>query len=57
MNTPRRARRVFAVVAGLAAASLALSGCLYAMIPDTSAPPSTESPAPDTEGVAADLLP
>ena len=57
MNTPRRARRVVAVVAGLAAASLALSGCLYAMIPDTSAPPSTESPAPDTEGVAADLLP
>ncbi|MFB8145468.1 alpha/beta hydrolase [Microbacterium sp. NPDC056003] len=57
MNTPRRARRVIAIVAGLAAASLALSGCLYAMIPDTSAPPSTESPAPDTEGVAADLLP
>jgi pimeloyl-ACP methyl ester carboxylesterase len=57
VNTPRRARRVIAVVAGLAAASLALSGCLYAMIPDTSAPPSTESPAPDTEGVAPDLLP
>ena len=36
MNTPRRARRVIAVVAGLAAASLALSGCLYAMIPDAS---------------------
>lgn len=45
-----------AVVAGLVAASLALSGCLYALIPE-SGPTSTASPAPDTEGVTAELLP
>ena len=55
--TPRRrARRLVAVVAGLAAASVALSGCLYSLIPD-SRPSSTASLAPDTEGVAAELLP
>ena len=52
----RRAGRLVAVVAGLVAASVALSGCLYAIIPDTK-PSSTESLAPDTEGVSADLLP
>ncbi|WP_307858498.1 alpha/beta hydrolase [Microbacterium flavescens] len=57
MKTPRRARRVSAAVAGLVAASLALSGCLYAMIPESTGPASTASPEPDTEGVAADLLP
>jgi pimeloyl-ACP methyl ester carboxylesterase len=51
-----RFRRAAAVVAGLAAASVALSGCLYAMIPEQSSKPSTTS-APDTEGVAEDLLP
>ena len=56
MNTPRRLRRALAVVAGVVTASLALSGCLYSMIPE-SAPVSTSSPAPDTEGVPADLLP
>ena len=50
----RRATRLTAVVAGLVAASLALSGCLYAMIPD--ARPSS-STAPDTEGVDESLLP
>lgn len=54
--SPRRARRAGAVIAGLVAASLALSGCLYALIPE-SGPASTASPAPDTEGVAAELLP
>ncbi|MHC2998722.1 alpha/beta hydrolase [Microbacterium sp. HJ5] len=56
MNTPRRARRVVAALAGLVAASLALSGCLYAMIPEDT-PRSTESLAPDTDGVSAELLP
>ncbi|MGH3690003.1 MAG: alpha/beta hydrolase [Microbacterium sp.] len=51
-----RLRRAAAIVAGLAAASVALSGCLYAMIPEQSSKPSTTS-APDTEGVAEDLLP
>lgn len=51
-----RLRRAAAVIAGLAAASVALSGCLYAMIPEQSSRPSTTN-APDTEGVAEDLLP
>lgn len=51
-----RLRRAAAVIAGLAAASVALSGCLYAMIPEQSSRPSATS-APDTEGVAEDLLP
>lgn len=51
-----RLRRAAAVVAGLAVASVALSGCLYAMIPEQSTRPSTTS-VPDTEGVAEDLLP
>jgi len=51
-----RLRRAAAIIAGLAAASVALSGCLYAMIPEQSSRPSTTS-APDTEGVAEDLLP
>lgn len=52
----RRVRRAFAVVAGLAAASLALSGCLYALIPESgaSAGPGTD---PDTSGVSEELLP
>ncbi|TDN92115.1 alpha/beta hydrolase [Microbacterium sp. BK668] len=56
-QTPsRRRRRASALVAALAAASLLLSGCLYQLIPDE-APRSTQSAAPDTEGVSADLLP
>lgn len=51
-----RLRRAAAIIAGLAAASVALSGCLYAMIPEQSSRPSTTS-APDTVGVAEDLLP
>jgi pimeloyl-ACP methyl ester carboxylesterase len=55
-SSPRRARRVVAVIAGLAAASLLLGGCLYSLIPGT-APRATSSPSPDTDGVAAELLP
>ncbi|WP_047521574.1 alpha/beta hydrolase [Microbacterium sp. ZOR0019] len=51
-----RFRRALGAIAGLAAASVALSGCLYAMIPEQSSRPSTTA-APDTEGVAEDLLP
>lgn len=51
-----RFRRALVVIAGLAAASVALSGCLYAMIPEQSSRPSTTA-APDTKGVAEDLLP
>ena len=58
MNTSptRRPRRILALAAGLAAASVLLSGCLSALIPET-ATTSTASPAPDTTGIAADLMP
>ncbi|WP_345799918.1 alpha/beta hydrolase [Microbacterium sp. AZCO] len=56
-NPSRRRRRVAAVAAALVTASLLLSGCLYQLIPDTSAPVSTASAAPDVDGVAAELLP
>ncbi len=52
----RRARRSIAAVAGLVVASVALTGCLYAMIPETGSRP-TASLAPDTEGISAELLP
>jgi pimeloyl-ACP methyl ester carboxylesterase len=55
-NPTRPRRRFAALVAGLATASLLLSGCLYQLIPEKTAV-STASPSPDTEGVAADLLP
>lgn len=54
-RTSRRARLI-ALVAGLAAASVALSGCLYSAIP-AERPASTSTATPDTEGVPADLLP
>lgn len=50
----RRLRRVTAVVAGLAVAAIALSGCLYAMIPSASSGPRPVT-TPDTSGVAEDL--
>ncbi|MBS0024380.1 alpha/beta hydrolase [Microbacterium paraoxydans] len=58
MNTHplSRLRRATALIAGLAAVSVALSGCLYAMIPEQSTRPTDQKEA-DTEGVAADLLP
>lgn len=52
----RAARRAVAAVAALVAASLALSGCLYSLIPE-SRPTSTASLPPDTDGVPAELLP
>ncbi|WP_312168723.1 alpha/beta hydrolase [Microbacterium sp.] len=50
-------RRAGALVAGLAAAAVALSGCLYAAIPEGGEPKPSVTKAPDTEGVAEDLLP
>ncbi len=52
-----RMRRAAALVAGLAAAAVALSGCLYAAIPEGGEPKPSVTKAPDTEGVADDLLP
>lgn len=52
-----RIRRAVAVIAGLAAASVALSGCLYSMIPEQAEPKPSTTNAPDTDGVAEDLLP
>lgn len=59
MNTispRRRASRLIAIVAGLAATTLALSGCLYAMIPEER-PVATSSATPDSTGVPEDLRP
>lgn len=55
-RTTPRLRRLTAIVAGLAATAIALSGCLYANIPDggTTAGPDRE---PDTSDVAPDLQP
>lgn len=52
-----RLRRAAATIAVIAAASVALSGCLYAAIPEQAAPRPSVTNAPDTEGVDADLLP
>ncbi|KDA06147.1 peptidase [Microbacterium sp. CH12i] len=52
-----RLRRLAAITAGLAAASVALSGCLYSAIPEGTGPRPATTNAPDTEGVSADLLP
>lgn len=52
-TTRRRVRG--AVLAALTATTLALSGCLYAQIPDE-APPGATAP-PVTDGVPTDLLP
>lgn len=56
-TTTPRLRRAVAVIAGLAAAAVALSGCLYAMIPEQAEPRPSTTNAPDTDGVDADLLP
>ncbi|MFS0854693.1 alpha/beta hydrolase [Microbacterium sp. 179-I 3D4 NHS] len=55
-HTPRL-RRAAALVAGLVAASVALSGCLYAAIPESGPSRPSATQPPDTDGVAADLLP
>ncbi|UNK71746.1 alpha/beta hydrolase [Microbacterium sp. H1-D42] len=49
-----RLRRLITLVAGLAVATVALSGCLYSQIPDTQ--PSTTR-APDSAGVSPELMP
>ncbi len=55
MNTKTR---LLTVLAGLAAASVALTGCLFTFIPDTGASSRPQvSATPEAEGVAADLLP
>ncbi|MDE0546001.1 alpha/beta hydrolase [Microbacterium sp. C7(2022)] len=56
IHTSGRTRRMLGVVAALAAASFALSGCLSSQIP-AEQPRSTASAAPVTDGVSADLLP
>lgn len=59
MNTRQtpRLRRLAAITAGLAVASVALSGCLYAVIPEGVEPRPSTTNAPDSEGVSADLMP
>lgn len=59
MNTRQtsRLRRLTGVIAGLTVATMMLSGCLYSMIPEGAAPRPSTTNAPDTDGVAADLLP
>ncbi|WEG09815.1 alpha/beta hydrolase [Microbacterium horticulturae] len=56
MNTKTR---LLAVLAGVAVASVSLSGCLFTVIPDGGAASSqpASSPTPDAEGVASELLP
>lgn len=59
MNTRQtsRLRRLTGITAGLAAATMMLSGCLYSMIPEGAEPRPSKTNAPDTDGVAAELLP
>ncbi|WP_438355029.1 alpha/beta hydrolase [Microbacterium sp. CJ88] len=52
----RRRGRLVGAIAVLVAASVALSGCLYSMIPE-SAPSSTASLAPDVTGIDPALVP
>ncbi len=51
---PTRTRKAFALVAGLVAATLALTGCLYSVIPESGPAPTS---TPDVEGVDEALLP
>lgn len=59
MNTRQtsRLRRLATITAGLVAASMMLSGCLYSMIPEGAQPRPAVTNTPDTEGVPAELLP
>lgn len=59
MNTRQtsRLRRIAGAVAVVVAASLTLSGCLYAMIPEGGGRPPSGATDPDTTGVPQDLLP
>ncbi|MEJ1088995.1 alpha/beta hydrolase [Microbacterium sp. Mu-80] len=51
---PSRLRRLGALIAGLAVASVALSGCLYSQIPEM---PASETRAPDASDIAPELMP
>lgn len=53
----RSLRRAVVAVAGVAAASVALSGCLYATIPEGEEPRPDRTTAPVTDGVSPELLP
>ncbi len=56
-SRPSRFRRAFSAVAGVAAVSLMLSGCLYVMIPEQTAGPLPDrTQAPDIDGVSPELL-
>ncbi len=55
--TTSRFRRATALIAGLVVATFALSGCLYAMIPEQASPRPSTVNEPDTEGVPDELLP
>lgn len=57
IRTTSRIRRATLAIAGLVAASVALSGCLYAMIPEGAESQPSVTREPDTEGVAEELLP
>ncbi|MGO2684911.1 alpha/beta hydrolase [Microbacterium sp.] len=59
MNTRQtsRLRRLATITAGLAAAAMMLSGCLYSAIPEGAGPRPSTTNAPDTEGISEDLLP
>lgn len=52
-----RLGRLTALGAGLAAIAIALTGCLYSVIPEGGTPQPATSAAPDVEGVAENLLP
>ncbi|MFE7844155.1 alpha/beta hydrolase [Microbacterium sp. NPDC057407] len=54
-SSSRRVRRTAAALAGIVVATLTLSGCITSLIPEEA--PAVTNPAPDTEGVAEELLP
>ncbi len=56
-RTTPRFRRIAGITAGLAVAALALSACLQVTPQDGATPRPDATVVPDTEGVAADLLP
>ena len=59
ISRTRRLRRLSASTAGVIAAALALSGCLYAAIPVEGSQPTGPGPtaAPDVSGIDEDLIP
>ena len=59
MNIRKTSRlgRIVAATAAVAAATMLLTGCLSAAIPEQTAPRPSTTNAPDTDGVSAELLP